>query len=159
MLFNCAYWCSLFIVFYYLFFHPLIWSYVPFMNGSKMIRILLYKWTPVTYIIYASICLSVNLTLFMLQRNLFALHIYIYVLHIYAFYICACVYPRWHSHNTVFKMKYTTFYYFNITVNYVFIFFFIPQGKTICWVALTVYTDTEVVFLFWLFQLYIFIFL
>lgn len=93
---------------------------------------------------YASICLSVNFTLYILQRNLISLHTYVF--YIYSRCTCMCICLRWHSHNTVFKMKNNCFCCFNIILNDVFIFFFTPQGKNICQVTLVVYTDAGVLF-------------
>ena len=98
---------------------------------------------------YASICLSVNFTLYILQRNLISLHIYVF--YIYSHCTCMCICLRWHYHNTVFKMKNNCFCCFNIIFNYAFIFFFTPQGKNVCQVALIVYTDAGVLF----FQLFV----
>ena len=43
-------------------------------------------------------------------------------------------------------MQNNCFCCFNIILNDIFIFFFIPQGKNICQVALIIYTDSGVVF-------------
>lgn len=95
---------------------------------------------------YASICLSVNFTLCILQWNLISLHIYVF--YIYSYCTCMCIYLRQHSHNTVFNMQNNCFCCFNIILNDVFIFFSIPQGKNICQVALIVYTGAGFFFFF-----------
>lgn len=81
----------------------------------------------------------------------FILSSYICVLHVYTFYMH--VYPRWHFHNIPFELKNNNLYDFYIILNYVFIFFFIPQGETICYVDLTAYTDAEGIFPLSLFHL------
>lgn len=129
------------------------------MTGKKMVMILFYKWTLV-YIIYASIHLSRKLILYKLQRILFSLCLYIYIWnqpHTHT-------YTQTHISVHMFildgilitqssKWRITISVHVNIILNCVFIFFLIPQGETICWVALTVYIDAEVVFLLRLFQL------